>query len=52
MFQKLRTIIYRVSDLEKAKEWYKKITGIAPYFDEPFMLVLILADVNLGLIRI
>ena len=36
MFKKLRTIIYHVNDLYKAKEWYKKITGIAPYFDEPF----------------
>ena len=36
MFKKLRTIIYQVNDLDKAKEWYKKITDIAPYFDEPF----------------
>ena len=36
MFQKLRTVIYHSRDLQAAKEWYTRITGIAPYFDEPF----------------
>jgi predicted enzyme related to lactoylglutathione lyase len=36
MLQKLRTVIYHVSDLQKAKDWYIKATGITPYFDEPF----------------
>ena len=36
MFKKLRTVIYYVSDVQKAKEWYIKLTGVQPYFDEPF----------------
>ena len=36
MFNKLRTVIYHVDDLEEAKKWYKEITGVEPYFDEPF----------------
>ena len=36
MFKKLRTVVYHVNDLPKAKEWYQAITGVAPYFDEPF----------------
>ena len=36
MFNKLRTVIYHVEDLEKAKAWYKNIIGKDPYFDEPF----------------
>ncbi|HRI19569.1 MAG TPA: VOC family protein [Panacibacter sp.] len=36
MFKALRTVIYRVNHLQKAKEWYINITGIQPYFDEPF----------------
>ena len=32
----LRTVIYKVSDLEAAKLWYNKVFGTAPYFDEPF----------------
>lgn len=36
MFKKLRTVIYYVTDLQKAKEWYINLTGVQPYFDEPF----------------
>jgi lactoylglutathione lyase len=32
----LRTTIYKVSDLEKAKAWYIKAFDVEPYFDEPF----------------
>lgn len=32
----LRTTIYRVSDIQKAKEWYANFLGFQPYFDEPF----------------
>jgi predicted enzyme related to lactoylglutathione lyase len=49
MFKKLRTVIYRVNDLEKAKEWYKKITGISPYFDEPFYAGFNINGFELGL---
>ena len=36
MFKKLRTVIYYVPDLNAAKEWYTALTGVKPYFDEPF----------------
>src|SRR3954467_15386593 len=32
----LRTAIYRVTDLDRAKEWYREVLGIDPYFDQPF----------------
>lgn len=32
MFRKLRTVIYKVNDLEAAKSWYIKATGKEPYF--------------------
>jgi predicted enzyme related to lactoylglutathione lyase len=31
----LRTVKYEVQDMAKAKEWYGKVFGIQPYFDEP-----------------
>jgi predicted enzyme related to lactoylglutathione lyase len=35
MFLGLRTAKYEVADVAKAKEWYSKVLGIQPYFDEP-----------------
>lgn len=35
-YQGLRTAVYAAPDLNKAKEWYTKVLGVAPYFDEPF----------------
>ncbi len=49
MFQKLRTIIYHVTDLDKAKQWYTQITGIQPYFDEPFYVGFDINGYELGL---
>ena len=49
MFNKLRTIVYHVSDLERAKQWYKNITGIDPYFDEPFYVGFDINGCELGL---
>ncbi len=36
MFIKLRTVIFRITYLRKAKNWPLNITGMQPYFDEPF----------------
>jgi len=36
MFEGLRTIIYPVNDLTRAKEWYSTLLGQQPYFDQPF----------------
>jgi predicted enzyme related to lactoylglutathione lyase len=35
MFLGLRTVKYEVQDLAKAKDWYSKVFGVQPYFDEP-----------------
>ena len=49
MFKKLRTVIYHVNDLTAAKEWYIKITGIQPYFDQPFYVGFDINGFELGL---
>ena len=49
MFKKLRTVIYHVDDLQKAKEWYKEMTGIVPYFDAPFYVGFDINGFELGL---
>jgi predicted enzyme related to lactoylglutathione lyase len=49
MLQKLRTVVYHVSDLQKAKEWYIQLTGIQPYFDEPFYVGFNVNGCELGL---
>ncbi|HET9426080.1 MAG TPA: VOC family protein [Gemmatimonadaceae bacterium] len=45
----LRTTIYKVGDLEKAKAWYSKVFGIGPYFDEPFYVGFNVGGFELGL---
>lgn len=49
MFQGLRTVVYKVDDLKKAKEWYQKMLGIAPYFDEVFYVGFSVGGYELGL---
>jgi predicted enzyme related to lactoylglutathione lyase len=48
-FLGLRTIIYRVKDLDEAKVFYTKILGFAPYFDEPYYVGYAVAGYELGL---
>ncbi|MGY3795514.1 VOC family protein [uncultured Aquimarina sp.] len=45
----LRTTIYKVSDLEKAKKWYTKAFEVAPYFDEPYYVGFNVGGFELGL---
>ena len=45
----LRTVGIKVDDLGKAKEWYSKVLGIQPYFDEPFYVGFNVAGYELGL---
>ncbi|HEX6124228.1 MAG TPA: VOC family protein, partial [Pyrinomonadaceae bacterium] len=49
MFQGLRTVIYHVDDLERAKEWYAKALGVKPYFDQPFYVGFNIGGFELGL---
>jgi CubicO group peptidase (beta-lactamase class C family) len=46
----LRTTIYRVPDLEKAKEWYAKAFETPAYFDEPFYVGFTIGGYELGLL--
>jgi len=45
----LRTVIYKAPDLAKAKEWYGRVFGISPYFDEPFYVGYDVGGYELGL---
>lgn len=45
----LRTVAYKVSELDKAKEWYAKAFGTQPYFDEPFYVGFNIGGYELGL---
>jgi predicted enzyme related to lactoylglutathione lyase len=49
MFQGLRTVIYPVNDLDKAKQWYSEVLGNGPYFDEPFYVGFNVGGFELGL---
>lgn len=49
MFLGLRTAIYYVDDLTKAKEWYTTVLGFGPYFDEPFYVGFNVGGYELGL---
>ena len=46
----LRTTIYRVSDVKKAKEWYANLLRFPPYFNEPFYVGFNVEGFELGLL--
>jgi len=48
-FLGLRTCIYRVPDLAAATEWYSKMLGFQPYFNEPFYVGFEVGGYELGL---
>jgi predicted enzyme related to lactoylglutathione lyase len=45
----LRTTIYKVGNIDNAKEWYSKAFGVTPYFDEPFYVGFNIGGYELGL---
>jgi predicted enzyme related to lactoylglutathione lyase len=45
----LRTVIYKVQELAKAKQWYADVLGLPPYFDEPFYVGFNVGGFELGL---
>ena len=49
MFQGLRTVIYHVNDLDRAKSWYGSVLGIEPYFDQPYYVGFNVDGFELGL---
>ena len=46
----LATVIYPVSDLDRAKGWYAGAFGKQPYFDQPFYVGFEIGGYELGLI--
>jgi predicted enzyme related to lactoylglutathione lyase len=50
MINGLRTAIYPVADLAAAKDWYTKVFGVAPYFDQPFYVGYNVGGFELGLL--
>jgi len=48
-FGGLRTVVYHVADLEKAKAWYSAVLGVQPYFDQPFYVGYNVGGYELGL---
>ena len=50
MFIGLRSAIYPVNDLGKAKLWYTQALGIEPYFHQPFYVGFAVGGFELGLI--
>ena len=48
-FLGLRTAIYKVPDIEKAKQWYTEVFSTPPYFDMPFYVGFNIAGFELGL---
>ncbi len=45
----LRTTIYKVGDIQKAREWYSNAFEVEPYFDEKFYVGFNIFGYELGL---
>jgi predicted enzyme related to lactoylglutathione lyase len=45
----LRTASYIAPDLARARDWYREVLGVAPYFDEPFYVGFNVGGFELGL---
>jgi predicted enzyme related to lactoylglutathione lyase len=50
MIKGLRTVIYPVSDMAKAKAWYSEVLGCSAYFDEPYYAGFAIGGFELGLV--
>jgi predicted enzyme related to lactoylglutathione lyase len=50
MVQGLRTVIYSAPDFALGKEWYSRMLGKDPYFDQPFYVGFEVGGFELGLI--
>jgi len=49
MVNGLATVIYHVTDVDRAKAWYARAFQQQPYFDEPFYVGFNIAGYELGL---
>ena len=50
MIQGLRTVIYPVTDIARAAEWYGRVLGAEPYFNQPFYVGFSVGGFELGLV--
>jgi len=50
MIRGIRTVVYHVSDLTKAKAWYNQVLEQEPYFDQPFYVGYSVGGFELGLV--
>jgi predicted enzyme related to lactoylglutathione lyase len=50
MIQGLRTVIYPVTQLNEATDWYRRVLDKAPYFEQPFYVGFEVGGFELGLI--
>jgi predicted enzyme related to lactoylglutathione lyase len=48
-FLGLRTAIYRVPELDRAKAWYAEVLGVQPYYDEPYYVGFSIGGFEFGL---
>ena len=49
MVKGLATVIYHVTDLDRAKAWYASVFQQQPYFDQPFYVGFNIGGYELGL---
>lgn len=49
MLRGLRTVVFEVRELDAARDWYRELLGIAPYFDERFYVGFEVGGYELGL---
>ena len=49
MIKGLATVIYHVSNIDRAREWYAAAFQQAPYFDQPFYVGFNIGGYELGL---
>ena len=50
MFKGLRSHLIAAPELARAKDWYARVLGGAPYFDEPFYVGFAVGGFELGLV--
>ena len=50
MFLGLRTVTYPAPDLAAAREWWTRVLGFPPYFNEPFYVGFNVGGFELGLV--
>jgi predicted enzyme related to lactoylglutathione lyase len=50
MIKGLRTVSYPVTDLARARDWYAKVFGTAPYSDQPYYVGFAIGGFELGLV--